>query len=308
MSIDAFSIVRAGIGASIQDRGRPGLARFGVPPGGVMDDHAAGWANRLVDNPIDAPVLELLLQGARLDVLGDTWIAIAGADAQCNVPLWRRTFVRAGDSIVFPASRDGLWTYVAVEGGFDAPRYFGSASVYPRGRIGRMLASGDMLRRSEATAVSSAHAVAGRALTASGRRTYGQLPALRVWPGPQWDLFTDDDRIALFGQAWTMSSASDRVGYRLDGPRLTPPPQIPSEPVLVGSIQVPPLGQPIVTMRDGPTVGGYPKIGLVDPEDVSWLAQCRPGTPVTFVLAQEAGSSDPASRSGDNSAGEGGRA
>lgn len=284
MSVDVFSVVRAGLGASIQDLGRSGLAQFGVPPGGAMDDHAAGRANHLLDNPIEAPVLELLLQGTRLDVMHDMWIAITGADAQCSVPLWRRTFVRAGDSIDFPVSRDGLWTYVAVEGGFDAPRYFGSASVYPRGKIGRLLSAGDVLRRPE-SATGAPVGIAGRALVASDRRNYAHPPVLRVWPGPQWDLFADDDRGAFFRQAWTVSSQSDRVGYRLEGPRLaSPSTPILSEPVLVGSIQIPPLGQPIVTMRDGPTVGGYPKMGLVDPDDVAWLAQCRPGTSVHFEL------------------------
>src|SRR5690606_20408952 len=116
------TVVHPGLGATIQDHGRRGLAKYGVPPGGVMDDHAAGWANRLLGNPPGTPVLELLLQGAHLELVHDAWIAIAGGDAGCNLPTWRALRVRAGQSVVFPASRDGLWTYVAVEGGFDAPR------------------------------------------------------------------------------------------------------------------------------------------------------------------------------------------
>lgn len=285
MSAEVIKIVRPGLGASIQDFGRPGLARFGVPPGGAMDDHAAAWANRLLENAPDAPVLELLMQGAQLEVLRTTWLVLTGGDAHCNLPLWRIVRAHAGEQIVFPASRKGLWTYLAVEGGFNAPRYFGSASVYPRGRIGRALTAGDVLQRSGGSRLALPRGVAGRAIATDERHDYAQPPVLRVWPGPQWDLFSQADRAVFFQQAWKVSPQSDRVGYRLDGTRLSPSEkQILSEPVLVGSIQVPPIGQPIVTMRDGPTVGGYPKIALVDPEDLSWLAQCRPGTEVRFKL------------------------
>ncbi len=285
MSVNTLRIIRPGLGAGIQDLGRPGLASFGVPPGGAMDDHAAAWANRLLENPPGAPVLELLLQGAQLDVLSSTWLAITGADAHCNLPLWRLLRVHAGEHIVFPNSRKGLWTYVAVEGGFEVPLYFGSASVYPRGRIGRALGAGDLLPRSSRPELLLPKRVAGRLAATDERHDYAMPPLLRVWPGPQWDLFSSADRSVFFQQAWTVSPQSDRVGYRLEGTRLSPAQkQILSEPVLVGSIQVPPVGQPIVTMRDGPTVGGYPKIGLVEPEDLSWLTQCRPGTQVRFRL------------------------
>jgi len=286
MSVDVIRVVRAGLGASIQDFGRPGFGSYGVPPGGAMDEHAAGWANRLLENPPDAPVIELLLQGAHLEVLSTTWLAITGGDAHCNLPLWRMLRTHAGEHIVFPNSRKGLWTYVAVEGGFQAPRYFGSASVYSRGRIGKPLANGDELQRTAGTRLALPDHVAGRLIASDERHDYATPPPLRVWPGPQWDLFNHSDRSVFFQQAWTVNPRSDRVGYRLEGTRLNPlEQQILSEPVLVGSIQVPPVGQPIVTMRDGPTVGGYPKIGIVDPADLAWLAQCRPGTAVRFKLA-----------------------
>lgn len=283
MSANVIVVTHTGLSASIQDDGRAGFARFGVPPSGAMDDHAAGWANRLVRNTPATPVIELLMQGAELRVVADAWLAITGGDAGCGLPLWRAVRVRAGETIVFPASRSGLWTYVAVEGGFDVPRYFGSASVYPRGRIGTPLSDGDILRQRLTEGAPMPSGVAARTLTIRERRDYAAPPPLRVWRGPQWELFSAAVISRFFEQIWTVSPRSDRVGYRLDGPDLSSSSiQIPSEPVLVGSIQVPPDGRPIVTMRDGPTVGGYPKIGLIDPDDVSRLAQCRPGTPVRF--------------------------
>ncbi|HAV62454.1 MAG TPA: allophanate hydrolase [Verrucomicrobiales bacterium] len=292
MTHETFRVVRRGVGMSIQDAGRPGLARFGIPPSGVMDDHAAAWANRLLDNPPVAPVVEILMQGTHLEVLRTCWIAITGADARCNFPRWRIVRAHAGEGLVFPLLQKGLWTYVAVEGGFSTPCWLGSASVYPRGRIGRALGDGDVLHVGTEHQLSLPPPVAGRLVSNDEIRDYQHPPAIRLWRGPQWDLFPREDRSSFFQQTWSVSAQSDRVGYRLEGGHLSSEvKQIISEPVLVGSVQVPPGGQPIVTMRDGPTVGGYPKIGLVDPADLSWLAQCRPGVPFQFRLADQPASS-----------------
>lgn len=277
MNREVFRVLRPGLSASIQDGGRGGLARFGVPPGGVMDDHAAACANHLVGNPADAPVIESLLQGLEIEVTAGVTVAITGADATCNHPRWKRIRLGAGDRIAMPASRDGLWSYIAIDGGIDAPIFFRSASVSPRAGIGRVLVAGDVLSRRSTVDTPATHEAADRR-----PRAYDNIPPLRVWRGPQWESFDEATHHLLFGSEWLVTSQSDRSGYRLAGARLGAAAPIPSEPVLVGSIQVPPSGQPIVTMRDGPTVGGYPKIGLVDPGHLSWLAQCRPGTSIRF--------------------------
>ncbi|HEY6168503.1 MAG TPA: biotin-dependent carboxyltransferase family protein [Verrucomicrobiae bacterium] len=286
MRAEFLEVLDPGFGLTVQDTGRRGWRRFGVPPSGAMDDHAASWANRLVDNPANAPVLELLLQGAKLRLLADAWLAITGADADCNLPTWRAVHVAANQTLNFPHTRSGVWIYVAVNGDLDAPRWLGSASVYPRGQLGRALTRGDVLG---ANAMSKPFelppGVAGRTADWHERRNYDHPPPLRVWRGPQWELFNHADRERFFATEWTVTPQSDRVGYRLSGAPLAPTKtQILSEPVLVGSIQIPDNGQPIVTMRDGPTVGGYPKLGVIDAADISWLAQCRPGTKVRFQL------------------------
>src|SRR5438093_6268474 len=99
MNLEVFEILEPGLGATWQDRGRIGWRRFGVPPSGAMDEHAASWANRLLDNPSTAPVLELLLQGARLGVLQDIWIAVTGAEAEATVRTWSAVRVKAGEVI-----------------------------------------------------------------------------------------------------------------------------------------------------------------------------------------------------------------
>ena len=114
-------------------------------------------------------------------------------------------------------------------------------------------------------------------------RNYSAPPALRIWSGPQREMFSN----RFFEQEWTVTPQSNRVGYRFAGePLQFNKCELLSEPVRVGTIQVPENGLPIVTMRDGPTVGGYPKLGMVDPADLSWLTQCRPGQKVSFLTVQ----------------------
>jgi biotin-dependent carboxylase-like uncharacterized protein len=285
MSQPVLKILDPGMGASLQDGGRRGWRRFGVPPSGAMDEHAAQWANRLLDNAADAPVVELVLLGALLQVAEDTWLALTGANVATSLPMWRAVRIKAGDYIQLLDCQAGVWSYIAVEGGIAGEKILGSASAYPRGGLGRSLKAGDVLEKVNSTSLQLPPHVAGRSAAWDERRDYASPPALRVWRGPQWDLFSEADQQRFFQDEWTVSSQSDRVGYRLIGrPLKLAQTQIISEPVLVGSIQVPENGQPIVTMRDGPTVGGYPKLGVLDPVDVSWLAQCRSNQKIRFRL------------------------
>lgn len=287
MSREILEIVSPGVGASIQDRGRAGWRRFGVPPGGAMDDHAARWANRLLDNSAEAPVLELLLQGAELLVRNDGWMAITGASGDESHPAWRAIRVRKGETIRLSHAPNGVWSYIAVEGGFDAPQLLGSASVYARGGLGQPLKHGDLLRRTKGREFHLPEHVAGRIAPWNEQRNYAAPPVLRVWRGPQWDAFNEAERKHFFDRPWTVSPQSDRVGYRLSGEPLEPRhEQIISEPVRVGTIQIPENGEPILTLRDGPTVGGYPKLGVIDADDLSWLVQCCPGQSVRFRPAE----------------------
>lgn len=287
MSSDVFYVLDPGFGAHLEDHGRRGWRRFGVPIGSVMDPHAAQMANHLLGNPPDAPVLELLYQGAKLAALRSVWVAVTGADAGPNLPMWRSVKLQADDLIGFPRNQHGMWTYVAVEGGFADEAVLGSVGASPRARLGRVLTRGTILRRSEATSFQLPPGVVGRSAPPAERRNYTQTPTLRVWRGPQWDQFPEGARQAFFQQSWKLSSRSDRTGYRLEGARLrTLPGQLISEPVQVGTIQVPEDGLPIVTLNDGPTVGGYPKLGIIDSDHLSWFVQCRAGQSVRFELVK----------------------
>lgn len=281
-------ILSPGLGITIQDAGRPGFRRLGVPPGGAMDPMAARWANRLLDNPSEWPVLECCLQGQRIEVLESGWVAITGGRGLGTGRRagWSAVRVREGDVLEFPPQERGVWRYLAIPGGIAAPRFLGSASTLPRAGIGSTIDSGRTIFRSAAETFFPPDA------TATRRVPWSEVPdtagdvILPVWPGPQWTWFPEEARERFFRSEWRISSQCDRTGYRLLGPGIQPDTRgMTSEPVLQGSIQVPPGGLPIVTMPDGPTLGGYPKLGLIESMDLSRLAQCGPGHRVRFVRA-----------------------
>jgi biotin-dependent carboxylase-like uncharacterized protein len=294
-----LELIDPGLGASLQDLGRRGWKRYGVPPGGALDDHAARWANLLLGNPLNAPVLEFLFHGATLRALRDVELALTGAALGPGPgPVrWHTRLLTRGEEMTLPPSASGVWTYVATRGGFVGARWFGSVTAFPRGGLGNTLAEGAILARPEQIGPALPSAVGRRWIDATEQRDYAHPPQIRLWRGPQWDLFTETSRAAFFEKPWCVSASSDRTGYRLDGSLLNPPTtSLPSEPVIPGSIQVPPDGAPIVTMRDGPTVGGYPKLGLVDPGHLSWLAQCRPGQEIRFTLIDLAERAEPVAK------------
>lgn len=274
--MDVLEVISPGLLTTVQDGGRPGWRRFGVPPGGVMDRGAWHTANQLLHNTLDCPVLECL-QGTRLRMRHETAVAVAGA---WGALAWT---AEAGEVIEFPASLEGVWHYLALPGGIAAERILGSASVCARAGIGAPLAKGDVVSclgnpyAALPPGVKCRHPV-------SAEIDFDADDPLRVWPGPQWAQFEPAAQRSLFEQAWRLSTRSDRTGYRLEGTAILPPAgELVSEPVRVGSIQVPPNGQPVVTLHDGPTVGGYAKIAIIDPADLDRLIQTRPGRSVRFT-------------------------
>ena len=248
-----------------------------------MDLESARRANLLVGNAAGAPVLELLFTGAKFRVLNSFELAIAGAEVECEWPAWKNFRVEPGSDISFGRLRAGVWTYLAARGGFVAPRWFGSASVNPRAGFGETIQPGARLSCEDS---SLSEEISSRFVPELVREEYEQTPVLRIWRGPEWDGFTEDARRRFLDQTWRVSSQSDRAGYRLEGTSLESRLRMPSAPVAVGAIQVPPNGLPIVLLRDGPTVGGYPRLAILDPSAISRFTQCAPGTCVRFALAE----------------------
>jgi antagonist of KipI len=297
-SMEVFRIVKPGLFTSVQDLGRPGFQRFGVPVSGAMDKYAFTCANVLVGNAANDACLEVTLLGPELEVLNPTQVAVAGADFSVFVngtvmPRWETLNVKKGDVIAFSGSAGhGCRAYIALRGGIDVPVVLGSRSTYVRGGFGgsegRGLRAGDVLQAFAPQRLLKEK----RVLPAELVPIYENEFVVDVVLGPQEDMFTPEGIDTFFSHSYTLTPASDRMGYRLDGAivRHKGAAEIVTDALAPGAVQVPGSGKPIVLMMDAQTTGGYPKIATVITPDVSRLGQAKPDDKILFrrVLLREA--------------------
>lgn len=288
--LEVFRVVKPGLFTSVQDLGRFGFQRFGVPVSGAMDKYAFACANALVGNAASDACLEVTLLGPELEVLNPAQVAVAGADFSVFVngevvPMWETLNVKKGDVIAFSGSAgSGCRAYLAVRGGIDVSLVLGSRSTYLRGGFGgyegRRLRAGDVLRAFAPPQFLKEM----QALPAELMSRYENEFVVDVVFGPQEDMFTSEGIEAFLSQAYTLTTESDRMGYRLDGAivRHKGAAEIVTDALAPGAIQVPGNGKPIVLMMDAQTTGGYPKIATVTTPDVSRLGQAKPNDKIRF--------------------------
>ena len=282
----SLEVIEANGLVTVQDAGRRGWRQFGVPGSGPMDFFAYQAANALVGNPTESAVVEIGLGDVMFQAIQNCVVAITGAGYRLSIymwelPLWSSFFVRAGWKIRLNKMNTGMWAYLAVVGGVQTQPVLDSRSTYLRGGFGglegRKLKAGDGIP----TGISShlSYEVAARTLPEEARPNYDPHPIIDVIPGPQMNYFIKESIETFFSSEYSISLRSDRMGYRLEGPPLSHRgrPELISEGLTYGAIQVPADGQPIVMMADCPTTGGYPKIGVVASADLSLIAQCVPG-------------------------------
>ena len=279
-----------GLLTTVQDLGRFGHQRVGVPQSGPMDRAAFVVANRLVGNGDAAAALECTIKGPRLEVRQTALVAVAGAAMGFTVngqeaPAWTAIRVRPGDVLGFQMASAGCRAYLAVAGGIDVPLVLGSRATYLRGRLGgfsgRALQKGDVLPVGVATGGAARE---GRAVPTALRPTYPAERECRVILGPQDDRFTPDGIRAFLDGPYDVTPQADRMGYRLKGPVITHARghDIVSDGIPLGGIQVPGEGQPIVLLADRQTTGGYTKIATVIGVDIGAIGQTRPGQRIRF--------------------------
>ncbi len=259
------------------DAGRFLAGRYGLARSGPADPYAAAVANRLVGNPPGAPLLEFNQRGPELEVLAPAVFAFAGFGVGVRknrrpVPPWTSFSAVPGDRLAFPPEGRGARGYLAVAGGFALARFWGSASVDLKGRIGRPLRAGDVLGQADERRVRP-----GRSFAPPYRP--GREVRLRLRPGPQ----ADREALAALTAGAFEVAAADRMGVRLAGPEV-PGGEVTSEAVPIGAVQVPPSGRPILLLVDRGTLGGYAKPARLRPADLPRAAQLRPGDRVRFVL------------------------
>ena len=284
MTDRALVVVRAGALTTVQDRGRPGHAHLGVPRSGALDGPAAALVNRLVGNPPEAAVLETTVNGCAVRPRSAVTVAVGGAPCPVSVDgrpvAWGAPVrVSAGALLDVGAVASGVRGYVAVSGGIAVEPVLGSRSTDLLSGLGPApLADGTVLP------LGSPANVHARVDVAPQPAPPAEL-VLRVTPGPRDDWFTPEALRTFTSRTYRVSSASNRIGLRTEGPALdrAVPGELPSEGMVLGAVQVPPDGRPVVFLADHPTTGGYPVIAVVHPHDLPATAQAAPGTPLRFI-------------------------
>lgn len=282
----ALRILKAGPATSVQDGGRRGWQRFGLATSGAVDVLALAIANTLVGQPTAAAALEIGPSAFEAEIVaGEARVAVSGAVrtikvAGRTVPAATTAIAAKGDTIELSSASDGVFSYIAVEGGIVGTPQLGSMAVHQRGGLGvpfaRPLRGGDSLD-----------------VGAAGSRDCEQelpcpplddAPGIRVILGPQDDYFSRATILRFLTSEWRVSAASDRMGYRLIGEPLDHAKgfNIISDGTVTGSIQVPGNGIPLVLLPDRGTVGGYPKIAVIATADLARFAQTPAGGSVVF--------------------------
>ncbi|MFJ9952974.1 biotin-dependent carboxyltransferase family protein [Kitasatospora sp. NPDC091207] len=290
-------VVRPGPLTTVQDLGRRGVAHLGVPRAGALDEPALHAANRLVGNEPGAAALETTLGGVAVRARGTVVLAVTGAPAPVRVDgrtaAWGAPVtVPDGALLEVGAATHGVRCYLAVAGGIAVPPVLGSRSADLLSGLGPApLAAGDVLpvgppppRRPVPGPLSLPDPLALPDLV--------PLPApptelvLRLRLGPRADWFAPRSVARLAQDSYRVAPASNRIALRTEGPPVARAVdgELASEGMVLGAVQIPPDGRPVVFLADHPTTGGYPVVGVVPAADLAAAAQARPGTPLRFML------------------------
>ena len=288
--VATFEVLESGILTTIQDLGRYGFSQFGVPPSGALDTFSLRVSNLLVGNEEEAG-LEITLMGLRIRALKEVVIAITGGALSPTlngepVEMWRTHLLLQDDVIAFKKVSAGCRAYLSAGGGFVVPKIMGSSSTYLSGKFGglegRSLRRGDVLYTSNS---SSSLDKLGLRFPSDWIPSLEKEVLLRVIPGPQDHHFTEKGFQTLTSSSYEVTPQCDRMGIRLEGPRIERRPDaeesIISEGLISGAIQVPGDGKPIIILTELVT-GGYTKIATIISTDLPRVAQLKPGDRVKF--------------------------
>ncbi|BCZ17819.1 urea carboxylase [Helicobacter sp. NHP19-003] len=284
----SIRVLKAGLCTTIQDLGRVGYQAFGIPVSGVMDTFSACVANFLVGNAKEQALLEMTYTGDSLEFLKPMQIAITGANLSPKlsgvaISNWESYGVEAGDILEFGRLVDGARAYLAFSGGVQVPLVQGSRATYVRAKIGGFL--GRALQKGDELFIAPSPPQKKRLLPQKHRPLYAKETSLPALLGPEVHYFSLQSVRRFFHSAYIISPRADRMGICLEGAVLERRLQteLVSNPLVLGSVQVPNNGQPIVLMADRQTLGGYPKIATLLKESVIALAQMLPGQKVHFI-------------------------
>ncbi len=288
-----IELSRVSAPTAIQDLGRYGYQKFGIPVSGVMDEVSARLANYLVGNPGNTPLIEFVLRGPGVRFHSSAVFAVAGdVEVELNgIPIepWQSHWAKRGDVLEVGTLRRGVYGYIAFAGGILCEKILGSCSTYLRAKLGKPLTQEDRLKLGYALLTGKE----GKRLPEQLIPRYSNKSEIRVILGPQLEHFTEKGIETFLSSAYKITPNSDRMGYRLEGPEIEHSEKgadIITDAIPLGAVQVPANGKPIIMLADRQTTGGYAKIGVVARVDVPKVAQTRAGGELRFksVSVEEA--------------------
>lgn len=301
----SVTVLNPGLLTTIQDLGRIGYQKYGVIVSGAMDTYSARLSNIIIGNEEKEGVLEITMTGPSLELKEGTLFSITGADLSptinnISVPMGRPIYIKEDCILKFGVSKTGSRSYLSVAGGFDIPFVMDSKSTYLRAEIGglkgRALKKNDVLKIGRKSTISSKIIDKLKDMRSEGSfiapRWYvkeyniknSEEAVIRVFEDRQYNKISDESINKFFSLEFTIDVKSDRMGYRLKGPKIELKEKLEmiSEEVSLGTIQIPPDGNPIILLADRQTAGGYPKIAHVAFADISKIVQMKPNSKLTF--------------------------
>ena len=288
MNKNYFEIKRAGINTTFQDQGRSNLYHIGIPFSGAMDNRNFQISNKLVGNETNSPVIEFAYQGPLLKYFGDNIkCAIAGDvkfiirknDNDIEGNCYQSFTLENGDEIDIITTNKSVYGYLAISGEFNLEYQWSSCSINTKANIGSN--NGKRIEDTQKIYISKINKnLNDKKLNYINTK----IEKIRVIKGTNFNYFSEKGKNIFFDKEFVVSKLSDRMGMRLDGPKIENivDTNIKSEGLIKGVIQVPADGNPIIMLSDHGTIGGYPKIGVVISADYDKLVQLTPGSKIKF--------------------------
>jgi len=286
-------VLKAGPMTLIQDLGRTNVAHLGLAQGGALDEHSYLWGNKLLNNKNHHAQIEVNIGPIELRFNQQSVIAITGANMTAllndhRIDNWSSHRVNAGDILKLRGAKQGVRAYIAIKGGWQLPKVFGSRSSVPRENIGHFVKSGMTLPylSFKPNQKSIMHSVPRRFQALYSQNNSNSPCLLNLIPGYQFEQFSSSAINNLTQSVFQLSKQCDRMGFRLQGHAISSPQSaFQSEGIALGSVQIPAYGQPIILHKDRQSIGGYPKVGCIALLDLNKLAQLQPGAYIQFILS-----------------------
>ena len=288
MSNNYFDIIRPGINTTFQDQGRNNLYHVGIPFSGAMDNRNYQLANKLINNNLNSAVIEFAYQGPHIKyfgekiniaITGDVIFLIKKKENEIEGNCYKSYQIENGDEINIISTNKSVYGYLAFSGEFDIKLQWNSCSINTKANIGsndgKKLDVGQRINFKKINSNKDIKKIS---------YVNTKIENIRVIKGTNFDYFSEEAKKNFFEKEFTVSKLSDRMGMRLEGPKIENivNTNIKSEGLIKGVIQVPADGNPIIMLSDHGTVGGYPKIGVVASVDYDRLVQMAPGSKIKF--------------------------